>query len=56
MDMWKDIVFYVFDAPEQPQLTYEKRLQILRYCTAESDNIKYGMNTPLIGSPANKNS
>eukprot|EP00026_Physarum_polycephalum_P003249 Phypoly_transcript_03259.p1 GENE.Phypoly_transcript_03259~~Phypoly_transcript_03259.p1 ORF type:complete len:823 (+),score=78.04 Phypoly_transcript_03259:267-2471(+) len=40
MEKWKSIQFWVFDAPEQPQMTYEKRMRIVQYCTVPNKNLK----------------
>ncbi len=42
MKKWKNISFNIFDAPEQTQLTYEKRLRIIRYVTTPFNNLQYG--------------
>lgn len=40
MEKWKNIQFYVFDTPEQPQMTYEKRQRVIQYCTTPNNNLK----------------
>lgn len=41
MEKWKSIQFCVFDTPEQPQMSYEKRQRVIQYCTVPNPSLKY---------------